>query len=88
MDELKDAGYDVLAIGKISDIFDGEGVTKSLRTISNMDGMDKLFETIDQDFTGLSFLNLVDFDALFGHRRDPKGYGQALEEFDERLQKY
>ena len=85
MDELKDAGYDVLAIGKISDIFDGEGVTQSLRTISNMDGMDKLLETINQEFTGLSFLNLVDFDALFGHRRNPEGYGQALEEFDERM---
>lgn len=85
MDELKDAGYDVLAIGKISDIFDGEGVTKSLRTVSNMDGMDKLLETIHQEFTGLSFLNLVDFDALFGHRRNPEGYGQALEEFDVRM---
>jgi phosphopentomutase len=85
MNELKDEGYDVLAIGKISDIYDGEGVTKSLRTVSNMDGMDKLMETIHTDFTGLSFLNLVDFDALFGHRRDPIGYGKALEEFDARL---
>ena len=85
MDELKDSGFDVLAIGKISDIFDGEGVTESLRTVSNMDGMDKLLQTINQDFTGLSFLNLVDFDALFGHRRDPEGYGKALEEFDERM---
>ncbi|MBA9026831.1 phosphopentomutase [Peribacillus huizhouensis] len=85
MNELKDSGYDVLAIGKISDIYDGEGVTKSLRTVSNMDGMDKLMETIHTDFTGLSFLNLVDFDALFGHRRDPIGYGKALEEFDARL---
>lgn len=85
MDELKDAGLDVLAIGKISDIFDGEGVTESLRTVSNMDGMDKLVYTVEKDFTGLSFLNLVDFDALFGHRRDPLGYGKALEEFDARL---
>ncbi|MEN8700858.1 phosphopentomutase [Bacillus infantis] len=85
MNELKDGGLDVLAIGKISDIYDGEGVTKSLRTISNMDGMDKLLETMDMDFTGLSFLNLVDFDALFGHRRDPEGYGKALEEYDARL---
>lgn len=85
MDELKDAGYDVLAIGKISDIFDGEGVTKSLRTVSNMDGMDKLLETINQEFTGISFLNLVDFDALYGHRRNPEGYGRALEEFDARM---
>jgi phosphopentomutase len=85
MNELKDGGLDVLAIGKISDIYDGEGVTKSLRTVSNMDGMDKLLETMDMDFTGLSFLNLVDFDALYGHRRDPEGYGKALEEYDARL---
>jgi phosphopentomutase len=85
MNELKDSGYDVIAIGKISDIYDGEGVTKSLRTVSNMDGMDKLLKTFDMEFTGLSFVNLVDFDALFGHRRDPIGYGKALEEFDERL---
>jgi phosphopentomutase len=85
MSELKDSGYDVIAIGKISDIYDGEGVTKSLRTISNMDGMDKLVETLGMEFTGLSFLNLVDFDALYGHRRDPIGYGKALEEYDARL---
>ncbi|MDF1507491.1 phosphopentomutase [Robertmurraya sp. DFI.2.37] len=85
MNELKDAGLDVIAIGKISDIYDGEGVTESLRTVSNMDGMDKLVQTLDMDFTGLSFLNLVDFDALFGHRRDPEGYGKALEEYDARL---
>lgn len=60
MNELKDANKDVIAIGKISDIFDGEGVTQSLRTVSNMDGMDKLLETMDMDFYGLSFLNLVD----------------------------
>ncbi|MHC0036047.1 phosphopentomutase [Pseudoneobacillus sp. C159] len=85
MSELKDSGFDVIAIGKISDIFDGEGVTQSLRTVSNMDGMDKLVQTLDMNFTGLSFLNLVDFDALFGHRRDPIGYGKALEEYDARL---
>ncbi|MGG3470857.1 phosphopentomutase [Neobacillus pocheonensis] len=85
MSELKDAGNDVIAIGKISDIYDGEGVTKSLRTVSNMDGMDKLVETFDMDFTGISFVNLVDFDALYGHRRDPEGYGKALEEYDARL---
>ncbi|MCM3586439.1 phosphopentomutase [Mesobacillus maritimus] len=85
MNELQDGGLDVIAIGKISDIYDGEGVTKSLRTVSNMDGMDKLLETLEMDFTGLSFLNLVDFDALYGHRRDPIGYGKALEEYDARL---
>ncbi|MGG4034068.1 phosphopentomutase [Paenibacillus cisolokensis] len=85
MNELKDAGYDVIALGKISDIYDGEGITKAVRTASNMDGMDKLVRTLDEPFTGLSFINLVDFDALYGHRRDPKGYGQALEQFDARL---
>ncbi|WP_226657286.1 phosphopentomutase [Pseudalkalibacillus hwajinpoensis] len=85
MNELKDNGKDVIAIGKISDIYDEEGVTKSLRTKSNMDGMDKLIETQQMQFEGISFLNLVDFDALFGHRRDPQGYGEALEEYDERL---
>lgn len=85
MNELKDVGFAVLAIGKISDIYDGEGVTRSLRTGSNMDGMDKLMEIIHTEFTGLGFLNLVDFDALYGHRRDPIGYGKALEEFDDRL---
>ncbi len=85
MDELKAAGLAVIALGKINDIFDGEGVTHAVRTVSNMDGMDKLVETLAQDFTGLSFLNLVDFDAMYGHRRDAKGYGQAIEEFDARL---
>jgi len=85
MNSLEDGGYDVIAIGKIDDIFDGEGVTKSIRTKNNMDGMDKLLDVIKSDFTGMSFLNLVDFDALYGHRRDPEGYGQALEAFDERL---
>lgn len=85
MNELKDSGLDVIALGKISDIYDGEGVTKAIRTVSNMDGMDKLIETLDMEFTGLSFVNLVDFDAMYGHRRDPVGYGKALEEFDARL---
>jgi len=85
MNELKDSHFDVIAIGKISDIYDGEGVTEAIRTTSNMDGMDKFIQTFDKDFTGLSFVNLVDFDAMFGHRRDPIGYGKALEEFDARL---
>lgn len=76
MNELKDAGFDVLAIGKISDIYDGEGVTKSFRTVSNMDGMDKLMETLHTDFTGLSFLNLVDFDALYGIVEIRSGMGK------------
>ncbi|MFC7371172.1 phosphopentomutase [Fictibacillus iocasae] len=85
MNELQDAGLDSIALGKISDIFDGEGVTEAIRTVSNMDGMDKLIQSMDNEFTGLNFLNLVDFDALYGHRRDPIGYGKALEEFDARL---
>ncbi len=85
MNELVDAGLEVIAIGKIKDIFDGEGVTKHYGTKSNMDGMDKLLLSMRQDFAGLSFVNLVDFDALFGHRRDPIGYGNALQEFDQRL---
>ncbi|UOQ85930.1 phosphopentomutase [Gracilibacillus salinarum] len=85
MNALKDGGFDVLALGKISDIYDGEGVTKSIRTNDNNDGMEKLIESMDEEFTGLNFLNLVDFDAKYGHRRDPDGYGQALETFDQQL---
>ncbi len=85
MNEMKDEEFDVIAIGKISDIYDGEGVTETVRTTSNRDGMDQIVKIADQNFTGISFLNLVDFDAKFGHRRDPIGYGEALEEFDARL---
>ncbi|WP_077621665.1 phosphopentomutase [Sediminibacillus massiliensis] len=85
MNELKDEGFDVIALGKISDIYDGEGVTEAIRTVSNDDGMTKLVESMDKDFNGLNFLNLVDFDAKYGHRRDPQGYGEALEAFDARL---
>lgn len=85
MNELKDANYDVIAIGKIEDIYNGEGITDSVRTTGNMDGVDKLLDVMKSDFNGLSFVNLVDFDALYGHRRDPIGYGKALEEFDRRL---
>lgn len=85
MNELADGGYDSIALGKISDIYDGEGITEAIRTISNDDGMEKLVQSMDKSFTGLSFLNLVDFDAKYGHRRDPKGYGEALEQFDRQL---
>lgn len=85
MNVLKDTGFDVIAIGKISDIFNGEGVTDAVRTKNNMDGMDKFAEVVRRNFHGISFLNLVDFDANFGHRRDPLGYGNALQEFDTRL---
>lgn len=82
MNHLKDAGFDVIAIGKINDIFDGEGVTKATSTKSNLDGIQKTIEVLGSSFKGLAFTNLVDFDSLFGHRRDPEGYGRSLEEFD------
>ena len=85
MNALKDAQLDVIAVGKINDIFDGEGVTQSVRTKDNMDGVDQLLNVMKQPFTGLSFTNLVDFDAKYGHRRDPKGYAEALKAFDDRL---
>lgn len=85
MNELKDDGKDVIALGKINDIYDGEGVTKAVRTADNDDGMTKMLESMQTDFHGISFLNLVDFDAKYGHRRDPIGYGEALEAFDARL---
>lgn len=85
MNEMKDSDLDVIALGKISDIYDGEGVTEAIRTKDNDDGMTKIIESMDQNFTGLSFLNLVDFDAKYGHRRDPEGYGKALEDYDKRL---
>ena len=85
MNELKDIGYDVIAIGKINEIFDGEGVTEAIRTKSNMDGMDQLINVTQKAFNGMSFLNLVDFDALYGHRRDKEGYAQAIKDFDNRL---
>ncbi|HBK5994753.1 TPA: phosphopentomutase [Staphylococcus pseudintermedius] len=85
MNTLKENDYDVIAIGKINDIYDGEGVTEAVRTKSNMDGMDQLMNIVNKDFKGLSFLNLVDFDALYGHRRDKLGYAQAIKEFDNRL---
>lgn len=85
MNELKDGGYDVIALGKINDIYNGEGVTKATHTADNMDGIHRLLETMDKNFNGLAFLNLVDFDSKYGHRRDPKGYGDALEAYDLRL---
>lgn len=85
MNELRDAGKEVIAVGKISDIFNGEGITESVRTIGNMDGVDQLLKVMSREFDGISFTNLVDFDALYGHRRDPIGYGNALQAFDDRL---
>ncbi|WP_407390178.1 phosphopentomutase [Carnobacterium jeotgali] len=83
---LSEGGKEVIAIGKINDIYNGEGITESVRTEHNMDGVDKLLTVMDKDFEGISFLNLVDFDAKFGHRRDVVGYGKAIDEFDERIE--
>lgn len=85
LDFLKNEDFSVISIGKINDIFNGQGLTDSRRTISNMDGVDKLIEALQEDFTGLTFTNLVDFDAVYGHRRNPEGYAEALEAFDKRL---
>jgi phosphopentomutase len=82
LNELADKGLDVISIGKISDIFNKSGVTEGHSIKSNKDGMIQLTELMDRDFEGFSFTNLVDFDALYGHRRDPEGYKNALEEFD------
>ena len=75
-------GEDVIGVGKIHDIFSGEGITESLHSKSSVHGMEQTTEIADRDFTGLCFVNLVDFDALWGHRRDPKGYGHEIEKFD------
>ncbi len=85
LNHLSEAGFDVIALGKINDIFDGYGITDHSKTISNDDGMEQITKITKRDFTGLCFLNLVDFDALYGHRRDPIGYGRAIETFDKQL---
>ncbi|GAA4709577.1 phosphopentomutase [Brevibacillus fulvus] len=85
MNRLVDNGLASIAIGKISDIYADEGITRAIRTKDNMDGVDQLLHTMNESFTGLSFVNLVDFDAKYGHRRDPEGYGKALMEFDARV---
>lgn len=82
MNVLKDAGLDVIAIGKINDIFVGEGVTKALHSESSVHGMQQTVDIAKEDFHGFCFTNLVDFDAQWGHRRNPQGYGQELEKFD------
>ena len=82
---LKDNGYDVISIGKINDIFNTSGITEAYKTTSNHNGMEIAIELAKKEFTGLCFSNLVDFDALYGHRRDPKGYKMSLEEFDNDL---
>ncbi len=85
LNALKDAGFDVISVGKIFDIFDGEGLTESNKSKSSVHGMEQTIEIADRDFTGLCFTNLVDFDALWGHRRNVEGYGRELEKFDEKL---
>ena len=82
LDTLNKAGYDVISVGKISDIFNARGITEGNKIKSNHNGMEITTEIAKRDFNGLCFVNLVDFDALYGHRRDPKGYHAALEEFD------
>ncbi|MCI1974918.1 MAG: phosphopentomutase [Limosilactobacillus sp.] len=85
LERLQDAGYDVIGIGKINDIFSGRGISRGFHNESNADGMDHLDSVMREDFTGFCFTNLVDFDAKYGHRRNPKGFGEALMEFDQRL---
>lgn len=82
LDALKENGYDVISVGKIFDIFDGEGLTESNKSKSSVHGMEQTIEIAKRGFTGLCFTNLVDFDALWGHRRDVQGYAQELEKFD------
>lgn len=85
MNALKDAGYDVIGVGKINDIFCGEGITKTYHSNSSVHGMEQTIEICKEDFHGLCFVNLVDFDALWGHRRDVEGYGREIEKFDQNL---
>ena len=85
LDNIKESGLDVLAVGKIEDIFNGKGITDAIHTKSNMDGVDETLNYMRQDNKGLIYSNLVDFDSKYGHRRDPEGYKKALEEFDSRL---
>ncbi|MDY4883746.1 MAG: phosphopentomutase [Anaerovibrio sp.] len=85
LNALKEAGYDVISVGKIADIFDGEGITESNKSKSSVHGMEQTIELAGRDFTGLCFVNLVDFDAQWGHRRNVQGYAEELERFDVKL---
>lgn len=85
LNALKDAGYDVISVGKIADIFDGEGITESNKSKSSVHGMEQAIEIAGRDFAGLCFVNLVDFDAQWGHRRNVQGYAEELERFDVKL---
>lgn len=85
LNALKDAGFDVIGVGKINDIFCGEGITETHRSESSVHGMGQTIEICKKDFHGLCFVNLVDFDALWGHRRNVEGYGKEIEKFDKNL---
>ena len=85
LDSLKESGYDVISVGKINDIFSGCGVTEAYKSKSNSDGMEITISMTEKDFTGICFTNLVDFDALWGHRRNPEGYGKEIDVFDKYL---
>lgn len=85
LENLKDNNYDVIAVGKINDIFNGVGITESYKTKSNANGMDITTEIAKKDFNGLCFVNLVDFDSMYGHRRNPIGYATCIEEFNNKL---
>lgn len=85
LDLPHEVGYQVIVIGKTNDIFSGRGIDQAYHNESNMDGMDHVDEVLEKDFTGFCFTNLVDFDTMYGHRRDPEGFGQALMDFDQRL---
>lgn len=85
LNSLKDANYDVISIGKINDIFVGEGITEAYHSESSVHGMEQTLDEASKDFNGVCFVNLVDFDAKWGHRRNVKGYAEELEKFDEKL---
>lgn len=85
LDQLSENGKSVIGVGKIKDIFAGKGITESVYTSGNEEGMERTLEYLDRDFEGLCFINLVDYDMLYGHRRDVDGYAKALSRFDERL---
>ena len=85
LNALKDAGLDVISVGKMKDIFDGEGITQAFKSKSSVHGMEQTIEIAKETFHGLCFVNLVDFDALWGHRRDPQGYAREIEKFDVNL---
>lgn len=88
LDDLKNNGYDTIGVGKIGDIFNMKGISESIRTTGNTDGLKKTADLADRDFNGLCFVNLVDFDALYGHRNDVDGYAKAVAEFDDWLGKF